>query len=87
MDALDVIGPYVRNLHVKDGLFPTNGKFLGKEVPFGQGKANFPEIVRKLRALEFTGEFTIEREISGDQKIKDIKMAKEELERLIELYY
>lgn len=87
VDALDVIGPYVRNLHVKDGLFPTNGKFLGKEVPFGQGKANFPEIVRKLRALEFTGEFTIEREISGDQKIKDIKMAKEELERLIELYY
>ncbi|MBE6355609.1 MAG: sugar phosphate isomerase/epimerase [Lentisphaerae bacterium] len=87
VDALDVIGPYVRNLHVKDGLFPSGGRSLGKEVPFGQGKANFPEIVRKLRALEFSGVFAIEREITGEQQIRDIKAAKEELERLIEYYY
>ncbi len=87
VDALDVIGPYVRNLHIKDGNFPTDGKFLGKEVPVGEGKANFPEIIKKLRALDFSGELVIEREISGDQKIKDIKMAAKTLEHLLDLYY
>lgn len=87
VDALDVVGPYVRNLHIKDGNFPTDGRALGKEVPFGEGKANFPEIIRKLRALEFTGELIIEREISGDQQKKDIKTAAEKLSALLDIYY
>lgn len=31
VDALEVFGPYVRNLHVKDGVFPANSRVLGKE--------------------------------------------------------
>ena len=86
VDALDVIGPYVRNLHVKDGVFPVDGRFLGKEVPVGQGKANFPEIIKKLYELNFSGQMIIEREISGEQQVADIKMAKAYLENILKAY-
>lgn len=73
IDALDVIGPYVRNIHVKDGFYPTNGQNLGREVPVGQGRVRFPEFMRRLKEIGFTGELIIEREISGDQQVRDIR--------------
>lgn len=85
--ALDVIGPYVRGLHAKDGLYPTNGKQLGKEVPIGQGRVNFPEVIRKLKELNYAGPITIEREISGPQQGADIKASKQFLEKLIAQFY
>ena len=48
---------------------------LGQETPLGDGKVNFPALVPKLKACGFTGALTIEREISGDQQIADIKKA------------
>lgn len=80
VDALDVFGKYVRSTHMKDGLFPTDGYDLGEEMPLGQGKANFPEIIRKLKALNYTGAYCIEREIEGDEQIKDILEGKAYLE-------
>ncbi|MBQ8341050.1 MAG: sugar phosphate isomerase/epimerase [Clostridia bacterium] len=77
LDALDVFGQYVMETHIKDGFYPTNGMALGKEAPAGQGKANLPAVVKKLDELGFNGAFTIEREISGDQQIADIKMARD----------
>ena len=86
VDALEVFGPYVRNLHVKDGVFPANSKVLGKEVPVGEGKADFNKIIPKLYELNFTGELIIEREISGPQQVKDILKAKAYLEKLLKKY-
>ncbi|MBS1851067.1 MAG: sugar phosphate isomerase/epimerase [Acidobacteria bacterium] len=83
VDALDVIGKYVGGLHAKDGLFPTDPAKLGEEVAIGQGKANFPEIVRKLKALNYSGPITIEREIEGPQQGEDIRQSKIYLEGLI----
>lgn len=80
VDALEVFGKYVRNTHFKDGLYPTCGKELGAEVPLGEGKANVPGIVSKLKELGYTGPYVIEREISGDQQIADIASAKALLE-------
>ena len=80
MDALDVFGKYVRSTHMKDGCFPTDGYNLGEEVPLGQGKANFPEIIRKLKALGYTGAYCIEREIEGQEQINDILEGKTYLE-------
>ena len=76
LDALDVFGKYVMDTHIKDGFYPTDGNALGKEVAVGQGKANIPAVVKKLKELNYTGAFTIEREISGDQQIADIKLAR-----------
>jgi len=81
IDSLDVYGSYVKNVHVKDGFYPTNGDELGKEVPPGEGKVNFPEFIKKLKAIGYTGELIIEREISGDQQIKDIRKTVDNLEK------
>ena len=87
VDALDMFGKYVRGTHCKDGFFPTDGKHLGKEVALGEGKANIPEVVRKLHALGYKGAFTIEREIpQSEQKDKDIRNAIALLDREISKY-
>jgi sugar phosphate isomerase/epimerase len=70
-------------VHAKDGLYPTTGSELGKEVPLGEGKVNFPALVARLKSLGVPEALTIEREISGEAQIRDILMAKNLLESLI----
>jgi len=84
VDALDVIGAYVRGVHAKDGEYPTNGRELGVEKPLGEGRVDFPAFVARLESLGFDGALTIEREISGPQQIEDIKKAKVFLEQILE---
>ncbi len=83
VDALDVFGKYVRCLHAKDGVYPTNGRQLGHEVKAGDGKVNFPVLARKLAELGFEGSYIIEREISGEQQKKDIAVTVNYLRSLI----
>jgi len=82
-DALDVIGTLVRGVHAKDGLFPTDPKNLGKEVPIGQGKVGFPRLIQRLKQLGYKGALTIEREISGPKQAEDIRKSREYLQKLI----
>ena len=84
VDALDVFGDYVRGVHAKDGLYPTNGLELGREVRLGDGKVNFPALIKGLKAHGFDGSLTIEREISGDKQIVDINYARDLLTNIIE---
>jgi L-ribulose-5-phosphate 3-epimerase len=83
VDALDVFGKYVLGVHAKDGVYPTTGHYLGEEKPLGQGKVNFPALVARLKVLGYEGALTIEREISGEEQLKDIRLAKEILSGLI----
>jgi sugar phosphate isomerase/epimerase len=82
-DALDVIGTLVRGIHAKDGLFPTDPKSLGQEVPIGQGKVDFPRLIQRLKKLGYNGAITIEREISGPKQSEDIRQSRLFLEKLI----
>lgn len=83
VDALDVFGRYVMDIHAKDGIYPTDGKSLGKEVRIGEGKVDFPRFIARLREIGYDGSLIIEREISGEQQIKDIVESKKYLEELI----
>lgn len=83
VDALEVFGEYVMGIHGKDGKYPTDGHMLGDEVPLGKGKVNYPVFVAKLKEIGYTGDITIEREISGEEQKKDIIMAKEVLDELL----
>ena len=83
IDSLTVFGEYVRDIHGKDGCYPTTGSSLGEEKALGQGMVNFPMFIAKLKEIGYDGPITIEREISGDEQIRDILMAKEMLEKLI----
>ncbi len=85
--ALEVIGPFVRGLHAKDGKYPTDPNKLGQEVPIGSGRVNFAEVMRGLRRLNYSGPITIERETSGPQQEADIRASKIYLERMIEEAY
>lgn len=83
VDALDVFGKYVRNIHAKDGLYPTNGHDLGKEVTLGEGKVDFRALFCKLKELGYDGFVTIEREIEGTKITDEVKNAREYLENII----
>jgi sugar phosphate isomerase/epimerase len=85
--ALDVLGPRVRGLHAKDGLYPTDPYGLGEEVPIGSGRVRFPEVIQKLRALSYTGPITIEREISGPKQEADLRASRQYLEGLLARFY
>lgn len=87
VDALDVFGKYVRNLHAKDGFYPVNGHDLGEEVRLGDGKVDFPALFRRLKELGYDAYVTIEREISGEQQDEDIRHAKVYLETVINEVY
>jgi len=83
VDAVDVLAPYIQGVHAKDGLYPTDPKQLGKEVPIGQGMVNFPALLGKLKKIGYRNPLTIEREISGEKQTADILAAKAYLERLV----
>jgi L-ribulose-5-phosphate 3-epimerase len=85
--ALDVLGKYVRGLHAKDGMYPVDPKKLGREVAIGQGRVDFPGVIRALHRLSYTGPITIERETSGPQQEADIRSSKIFLENLISSTY
>jgi L-ribulose-5-phosphate 3-epimerase len=84
LDALDILGPYVKNTHAKDGLYPTNPRDLGKEVEIPHGKVDFPKIIARLKELNYQGPITIEREISGPGQIASVKRERDYLQKLIE---
>lgn len=87
VDALDVFGAYVRNIHAKDGCYPVNGHDLGRETRIGDGRVDFRALFRKLRELGYDSYVTIEREITGDQQLADILESRDYLQRIIDEVY
>jgi len=83
VEAVPILGPYIQGVHAKDGLYPTDPKNLGKEVPIGSGKVNFPMFIKKLKEVGYHGPLTIEREIEGAEQTRDILASKAFLEKLI----
>ena len=81
--ALDVYGEHLKTVNAKDGLYPSSIRQLGKEVPIGYGRVDFPRFIRKLKEMSYSGPVIIERETSGPQQIADIKASKVYLEKLL----
>jgi len=71
--AVEILGPDIRSVHVKDGNRPTTPGAWGTEVPLGQGQVNIPAFVRTLKKVGYRGPLCIEREV-GDQeaRVRDI---------------
>ena len=83
VDAVDILASYIQGIHAKDGLYPTDPKQLGKEVPIGEGMVNFPALIARLKKIGYRNPLTIEREISGEKQTADILASKAFLEKLI----
>lgn len=83
IDAVEIFGKYVKSIHGKDGLWPNRDEVLGLEVPVGEGFVNFPLLLRRLKKFGFDGPIIIEREISGERQIQDIRRAIEFFSKLL----
>lgn len=71
--AVEILGPDIRSVHLKDAKRPTIPGNWGEEVPLGQGQANIPRFLKVLKQVGFSGPLIIEREV-GDQsgRLRDI---------------
>jgi len=71
--AVEILGPDIRSVHVKDANRPKVKGTWGEEVPLGQGQVNIKAFVQTLKKVGYTGPLCIEREV-GDQpaRIRDI---------------
>lgn len=83
VDSLYVFGKYVRGVHVKDGVYPTDGNNLGQEKPIGEGHVDFPLLLRRLKELGYTGPLTIECELE-ENRLEHIQEAKTKIQDWIQ---
>ena len=51
-------------------------------MPLGEGEVRIRELIPNLFAMGYRGPLTIEREISGERQIADIRRAKALLEEI-----
>lgn len=69
--ALDVLAPWVKGVHCKDGVWPKAPGQLGEERRLGEGQVGIDRFLAKLHEIGYEGPLTIEREIPGEQQIED----------------
>ena len=84
MDSLDVIGKYVIGVHAKDGFYPTNPRYLGRQVACGHGKVGWPLLIQGLKRLGYTGPITIEPVLGREKRDDEIREDLRYLKGLIE---
>src|SRR4029077_19388022 len=65
--AVELLGPDIRTVHVKDALRTKVPGTWGEEVPLGKGQANIKAFVKTLKKVGYRGPLCIEREV-GDQE-------------------
>ena len=71
--AVEILGPDIRSVHVKDATRPTTPGTWGEEVPLGQGQANIKQFVQTLKKVGYRGPLCIEREVGNqEQRLADI---------------
>jgi L-ribulose-5-phosphate 3-epimerase len=74
--ALRALGPWIRQVHIKDARRTKVPGTWGEEVAAGTGEVDWPAFFATLRELNYTGDFVVERE-AGTQRVADIRTARE----------
>ena len=80
VEALRLLGRWVRQVHIKDATRTKVPGTWGQEVAVGAGDVNWPAFFAALDEVHFTGNLVIERE-AGEQRVADIRTAKGVVER------
>jgi sugar phosphate isomerase/epimerase len=78
LEAVAVLSPWIRHVHVKDALRTAVPGTWGTEVRWGDGQVGSRAFLDRLKGIGFQGTLAIERE-SGESRIGDIRLAVERL--------
>jgi L-ribulose-5-phosphate 3-epimerase len=71
--AVEILGPDIRSVHVKDGKRPLTPGAWGTEVPLGQGQVNIRQFIATLQKVGYRGPLCIEREVGNqEQRLADV---------------
>jgi L-ribulose-5-phosphate 3-epimerase len=71
--AVEILGPDIRSVHVKDANRTKAPGTWGDEVPLGKGQVNIKRFVDTLKKVGFQGALCIEREVGNqDERVADI---------------
>jgi L-ribulose-5-phosphate 3-epimerase len=71
--AIELLGPDIRSVHVKDAIRPKSRGVWGQEVPLGQGEVNIPLFIKTLDSVGYTGPLVVEREVGGQaERLRDV---------------
>ncbi len=78
--AVEILGPDIRSVHVKDARRTKVPGTWGEEVPLGEGEVNIPAFLRALERVRYAGPLVVEREV-GDQagRLRDVALGLERL--------
>jgi L-ribulose-5-phosphate 3-epimerase len=66
--AVEILGPDIRSVHVKDANRPPRPGVWGEEVPLGQGQVNIARFIQTLKKVGYRGPLCIEREVGNQQQ-------------------
>ena len=80
LEAVRVLAPWIRQVHVKDAKFTKTPGTWGEETPWGEGEVGGAAFLAELDRMGFKGNFVVERE-GGDDRAGDIRLALERLEK------
>jgi L-ribulose-5-phosphate 3-epimerase len=73
IQAVELLAPDIRTVHVKDANRPTVPGQWGEEVPLGKGQTDTRKFLLTLQRVGYTGPLFIEREVGNqDQRFTDI---------------
>jgi sugar phosphate isomerase/epimerase len=71
--AVEILGPDIRSVHVKDANRTTVPGTWGEEVPLGQGQVDIRSFVRTLKKVGYRGPLCIEREVGNqEERLRDV---------------
>jgi sugar phosphate isomerase/epimerase len=71
--AVEILGPDIRSVHVKDAKRPTTPGTWGEEVPLGPGQVNIRQFVKTLQKVGYRGPLCIEREVGNqEERLADV---------------
>ncbi|MBI3850499.1 MAG: sugar phosphate isomerase/epimerase [Verrucomicrobia bacterium] len=82
IEALRVLGPWIRQCHIKDATRTKVPGTWGAEVVVGTGEVDWPSFFATLQEVGFEGDLCIERE-AGVQRVADIHAARELAEKVL----
>lgn len=73
LKAVEILGPDIRSVHVKDAIRTKVKGTWGEEVPLGKGQVNIKQFVKTLKKVGYRGPLCIEREVGNqEERIADL---------------